>query len=253
MMLATLIKELLPHGGVIAFGSFGHGFGRSRIKKEVKKYLEKAGIDVLDISTGDIFRRIAAEKGFSDINAFVKYLEDRPEEAAKIDTTVDKEVYEKIRAGVRSGKIVLIDSNLHAHPHALDNLPHIIFYIYAKPEVVGERLLKGRFGERVYSSPEEALKKQIERAKTDIERYRRLTKITKDPELSELYRKGAEVLEKMLTAFQIWDRLPSRTEQKKYLPHLTDRTFIIDNSGTVEETLEQIKEQLEKIVKESTT
>jgi len=149
--------------------------------------------------------------------------------------------------GVKSEKIVLVDSNLHTHPHALKDLPHVIFYIYARPDVIGKRLLKGRLGEKRYSSPKEALNSQIKRTWADIKRYRWLANIVRDQRLSELYRRGATVMEKMLRAFISWKRLPPREEQERFLLHLTNRTFIVDNSGSVSNTLKQIINILRKI------
>ena len=57
--LASVVRELFPSGGVLAFGSFGHGHGRSTLANETLRILKDADIPAYRISTGEVFRRIA--------------------------------------------------------------------------------------------------------------------------------------------------------------------------------------------------
>ncbi|NPA86931.1 MAG: hypothetical protein GXO00_02895, partial [Candidatus Diapherotrites archaeon] len=133
--LVEAVKRRFPRGGVIGFTSFAHGMGRSYVKKKLHEVLSmdpELRERVVSLSAGDVFREIAAEMGFDDLNDFVRYLEAHPEEAYKVDTEIDRRIGSQIRELVERGHIVLLDSNLYALPHALRGLPHVSIVVYAR-------------------------------------------------------------------------------------------------------------------------
>jgi len=73
----------------------------------VKKLLEEADIEIVDISVGEIFRSIERSMGFDDINVFIGYLEAHPRVAARVvrwltrDNIVTAAKVVKITGGTR--------------------------------------------------------------------------------------------------------------------------------------------------------
>ncbi len=232
------MHELFPEGGVIAFTSFGHGFGRSFTKK---KFLERVkNPRFIPLSTGDIFRRKIEEMGYTDLN---EALDLGRKEILQLDISVDNEVYKRIREFVEEGNIVVIDSNLHGWPETLADVPSITFLVYAPSRVVGERVFRNkRAGERRYTSPEEAWEEQVRRTRKDIARYTFLS--TRAPGfLRRVYLIGARYMKKLHFIYHFWlkDGLPHRTTLNLLIP---PGLYLLDNSGDITNTIRQVESVL---------
>ncbi len=212
---------------IVALSSFVHGSGRSTIAKEIARRL-----DAIHISSGDIFREIAREYGFDDVKMFGEYLMNNKRLMIQVETAIDVEMQERIRTLYRSGKTIVLDSNLHSHPALLQGMEHVSFYVYASPSIIRERLL--RFPRRDEKYGEDPLRYELERTRKDINRYRLLSLLTPNP-LSYLYSYGSQVLSKLYHLYKLhmrgapllWLRQAATSEGAHFL----------DNSGPLERSV----------------
>ncbi len=246
----TLKHHKKPHvGKVIAFSSFVHGSGRSTVANALFERLSGSNKNVVRLSTGEIFREIAERMGFKDLNQFADYLASHPTTMVRVETEIDSRIYSKIRELVREGKTVIIDSNLHAHPHALKDVPSIHFYVYAHPEIIGKRLMeKHRKAEKEYKTPKEALEAQIARTRKDADRYHILKRQVKDPELKRLYEEGERIIRRLLREYIKHGMKGEVEELRKVLSILTKGMgILVDNSGRLEDTLKQVEAYLKRM------
>ncbi len=242
----TLAHHLRKHfhgGGVVAFSSFVHGSGRSTVAKAIYGILSQEDGDVVRISTGEIFREMSQEMGFQDINRFVDFLSSHPDQMIQVESRVDATVYDLIRRYVREGKIVVIDSNLHAHPHALKDVPSVHFYVYASPKTIGKRLTKGqREGERRYSDSQEALEAQVKRTIKDADRYAILKHRSPHEHLKPLYTRGEKVIRRLLRNYLKERRVDAL--RRALLRATTGEGIFLNNDGPLEETVAQAREAI---------
>ncbi len=244
--LASLVRRLFPRGGILAFGSFGHGHGRSTLADEVFKALKRAGTDTIRLSTGIVFRRIAKSRGFSDLIQFSQYLEKNPSIAQKIDFYIDREVVQRLRE--HKGNIVVLDSNLHVHPAILRDVLGVYdfftFYVHTPDDILGKRLLaKSREGERAYSSWIEAVQAQRKRTVLDIARYITYAGKVNDQTLRRIYNVGARIMARLYLADVLFDDPLFLARLAKKLNRST-RIAVVDNSESIEESVNHIKDAL---------
>lgn len=235
-----------PSGGVLAFGSFGHGHGRSTLADEAFRLLEKAGVPARRLSTGALFRRMAEKRGFSDVLSFAQYLRTRPAEARRVDFTIDREVARAL--GSCRGHVIVLDSNLHAHPAVLRDVLKVrdffTLYVHTPDGILGRRLVAGsRKGERKYSSWEDALRAQRKRTAADIARYAAHARSLRRGVLRELYSTGARIMAGLHVADVLFDDPTLLLRVARRLNRST-RLAIVDNSGSVKESIEQISAAL---------
>lgn len=136
-----------------------HGSGRSTIAKAVA---ERYGLR--HFATGDVFRRIAQERGWS-----VLELDQKAEEE------VDWEVDRQSKQAALAGRIVF-ESDLAAWVNAATPGKTVIkIWLDATPETCGERIFndeKSRTSEK-YPTVEEAIKAAKMRFEADKKRYMR--------------------------------------------------------------------------------
>lgn len=226
-------------------GSFVHGSGRSTVADAI--YSEIKRLPAVRLSTGDFFRKIVRKWGYTDVNRFVEEVMRDPKKAVAIDTEIDRRFYHEIRRLVGSGRIVIIDSNLHVHPHALRGVPSVHLYVYAYPWQVGERVYRAsRSSERPYRSPEEAFEKQVTRTLTDANRYAVLSDLVGDPILKDLYREGGKFIRRLLREYIVW------TSNKKVLVRrlgvmTRGKGIFVDNTGSKEETWEKVLQAFSRL------
>ena len=233
------------NGMVIAFGSFLHGSGRSTIANRVAEVLNGS----VRFSTGGIFRRISEEMGFDDISKFAEYLVTHPRVMTKVENRIDLEAYRRIRELVKEGKIVVVDSNLHAHPHALKDVPSVHFYVYASPEVIGKRLIKAkREGERSYKDPKEAFESQVLRTMKDADRYAILKKETEHRLLRHLYHHGEQVIRRLLRAYLKYKDARESDHLKASLARATGgKGILLDNNRELERSVKFVLDYLRNL------
>ncbi len=151
----------------IVLGSFIHGSGRSTLADMLAEELELAGLKVRRISSGEVFRELAEERGRS-IDEFVNDLK----KDLRIDLEIDRKISKKIKKALKEGVIPIVDSNLA--PFYADG---INILVKVDPDVAGRRVFTAKRGtDKAYSSPKEAEAELVERMKKDFERYKRLSK-----------------------------------------------------------------------------
>ena len=132
-----------------------HGSGKTTIAKEIARVF-----NLRYISAGEIFRKMAKERGM-DIIEFTKYVTEHPE--------VDYEIDERTKKEAAKGNVV-IDAQL-GYWFAREHNPLNILVI-AKKEDRAKRV-----SEREGISVEEALKEIETRDKNEKERFKRLYKL----------------------------------------------------------------------------
>ncbi len=155
-------------GWVIVLSSGFHGSGRSRISYELRKLLKRK-YSVGKISSGEIFREIAKERGFSSIEDFISEITRNLD--LGVDVEVDKKMMERIRELSKSLDFLIVDSNLA--PYYLRDALRLI--VFASPRVAARRVFEdSRIMDRKYSSIEDVLESLKRRTEEDIERYRML-------------------------------------------------------------------------------
>ncbi len=219
--MERLAKRLKEGPTAIIFGSFLHGSGRSFLADKLAKSLEERGIPVTRLSSGQIFRELAKREGKS-IEEFIAEITASKEKARQVDVEIDKEMKKRILEELEKGRVVLVDSNL-----APFYAPGIKVLVKVDPKIAGERVYKGkRASDKPFSSPEDARRALEERTRRDLERYKELAS---DPQVPEEWR---EVYKK---AVENWGN---------------ESVFdlVVDNSGSVEESMKQIVNELVKIL-----
>lgn len=158
---------------IIGSKNFRHGTGRSAVAEAVAKALNG-----IHYSTGDKFREMAKDKGMTIIE-YVEYVGKHPE----IDKEFDKRVKEEVEELVKSGKIVVADSNLLIY----FTKPDVSILLDAPDELRGKRVYeKHRLADSKYKSPEDALEHLRRRDLDDAQRYERLYGINAQ-QLSKMY------------------------------------------------------------------
>lgn len=224
---------------IIVLSSGLHGSGRSRISEELKKLL-KGRYSIYKISSGDIFREIAKERGYQSIDDFISEITKNPELALEIDVEVDKRMMEKTKEFAKEYDFIIIDSNLA--PYYLGN-SSLRLIIFAKPEIAAERVFKNsRIMDKKYSSIEEVKNSLIERTKDDVERYKILSKKVKDDFLKRIYETGAKIIEKLLN-YILSDKYNKIEEDEEIMQYFDG---VVDNNGSIENTLRQVMKYIKK-------
>ncbi len=218
-MKEKAIQKLEKTQKNIVFGSFLHGAGRSFLANYFSEELEKAGIEVKRISSGDVFKELArnSEKSIED---FIQEITEEKRKAKQIDVKIDQKVKQKINE--EKNKILVIDSLLA--PFYTEGVKILV---KTDAETAGERVFKGkRKADEEYDSAEEAAKELKKRTERDRQRYKELSEDNEVPkEWREVYRK----------AFMNWG---SKEE--------FDVT--VDNSGTKQESMEQLYKGISEVL-----
>jgi cytidylate kinase len=136
-----------------------HGVGRSAVADRAA-----ALVGAERLSTGRIFRDMAAERGFT--------IEDFQREAAKHpewDAELDRRVAKRVEEAKASGQWLVMDSNLAA----ILAKPDLALRIDVPDPVRARRVLEGRrAGDRSFKDEEEVLAFLDERSEEEVLRYR---------------------------------------------------------------------------------
>ncbi|MEM2133360.1 MAG: AAA family ATPase [Candidatus Jordarchaeaceae archaeon] len=144
--------------GIVVTISGEHGVGKSACAKLLAEIF-----NLRYISSGEIFRRLAKEKGMS-LEEFSSYVEDNPE----IDHQIDEETIKEAKRGN-----VIIDARLSAW--MAQEYADIKILLTAPLEVRVRRLAK-----RDNKSYEEALEETLAREKSEKERFKKIYNINID-------------------------------------------------------------------------
>ncbi len=227
-------------GHVIILSSGLHGSGRSRISSELEGILRKRGHSVVRISSGDIFREIAEEKGYPSIEDFIKEITENKDLALEVDQKVDLHLMKRIEKLREKYDFVIVDSNLAPY-YVKDALKLLV---YASPSIIAERVFKNsRNMDKNYSSIEDVKNSLIERMGEDIERYEMLAREVEDERLKKIYETGARIMKKLFN-YVIQGKTPSEIIEDEEIREYFDG--IIDNNGSIEESLKQVRDYIEK-------
>jgi cytidylate kinase len=199
------------------FGSYLHGSGRSFLADKLAEILKGRGLQVVRISSGDIFREIAKEHG-KTIEEFIKMITEDENLARDTDVRVDSRIKDKIENAVNNNITPIVDSNLA--PFYADGTKILV---KVDPRIAGERVFKSkRDSDTNFQSPEDATKSLIERTKNDVDRYKVLSLDEKVPPYwREVYKRAAND----------WG------DESVF-------DIIIDNSGSVENSIKQLLDKL---------
>ncbi len=219
--IERLARRLKERPTAIIFGSFLHGSGRSFLADKLAKSLEERGIPVTRLSSGQIFRELAKREGKS-IEEFIAEITRNKKKGRQVDLAVDNEMKRRILEELGKGKVVIVDSNL-----APFYAPGVKVLVKVDPKIAGERVYKKkRESDFPFSSPEDARRALEERTKEDLERYKELAESEDMPEeWRAVYKKAVEN----------WGN-----------ENLFD--VIVDNSGTVEESMIQLLNGMARIL-----
>ena len=179
------------------------------------------GLKVSRISSGQIFRDLASSENKS-IEAFIQELTRNPEKARQVDVLVDNEIKRRIEEAIRGGIVPVVDSNL-----APFYARGIKILVKTDPEIAGKRVYKNkRKSDTSFKNPEEARADLEERTKRDIERYK---KLSGDPSVP-----------------MMWRGVYGRAVKEWGDEDLFD--IVVDNSGSVEDSMNQIIDGLVRIL-----
>ncbi len=186
MCMEKLATELRKAPRPIVLGSFLHGSGRSTLADLLARELERLGLDIERISSGDVFRELAREKGKS-IDEFIKEI--TSENSLEVDLEIDKKIKKRIEQALENGKIPIVDSNL-----APFYAGGIRVLVKLDPSIAGKRVYEKKRGtDKTYSSPEEARDELEKRTRADLARYERLAREDWVPEdWKRIYREAVE-------------------------------------------------------------
>lgn len=142
--------------------------GKSTVREALKRYFEEQGKEVIVYSTGDIFRKLAREKGMS-VTEFNQFLQ---KNSCNVDNSIDNSVVnlgKKIIEENDDNKVYIIDSRM-----AWYNIPSSFKVKLTTTDLIaGKRAFedKTRGKEDRYPSLEVAIEKTKERKQSEIERY----------------------------------------------------------------------------------
>lgn len=175
--------------------------------------LSAEGLAIARVSSGQVFREIA-RKETKTIDELVREITLDREKAEKIDVGIDMKIKEEIRRELRKGKTVLVDSAI-----APFSTRGITVLVKTAPEVAARRIYKARrMSDKPFGDPGEAEKELFKRTERDLERYRNLSmNMNVPPEWRKIYKK----------AVRNWG------EEEIF-------DIVINNSGTLEESLKQL-------------
>ncbi|HIP90507.1 MAG TPA: hypothetical protein EYH22_03055 [Candidatus Nanopusillus sp.] len=208
-MLKEVIDRLISLKGrplVFIFSSFIHGAGKSFLKNKFKEMLEKEGYSVYSISTGDIFRELAARNNMS-IDAFVDYLYKNPNIAQKVDLELDKSIYETVSRLIKEKQydVILVDSNLASYYINGKNV--IKIKVVSDPDIIAKRVFENpRKSDRSYNSIEDVKISILKRTEEDKKRYARLAKEVEDPFWKKVYSNwGKDVFDIIINNNSTWE------------------------------------------------
>ncbi|MBN1612028.1 MAG: AAA family ATPase [Polyangiaceae bacterium] len=136
-----------------------HGVGRSAVADQLAR-----AIGAERFSTGDVFRKMAHEKGLT-ITELHRDIPDHPE----WDADLDRKVIRRIEEAKRKGEFVVIDSNLAA----LLGTPNVALRIDVSDDLRAQRVASGsREGDQAFASAAEALRFLDQRSDEELARYR---------------------------------------------------------------------------------
>ncbi len=145
-----MVKLKIPNKLVITVGGL-HGTGKTTYAKALSKVF-----GLRHVSAGEIFRKIAKEKGLT-LQGLTKLAKEKKE----IDELIDSRIKEEAKKG-----LVVIDGLLSAWMAGKN--AHIKIYLFAPDKVRFKRIAR-----RDKISYEEARKVTLEREKIEKERYKK--------------------------------------------------------------------------------
>jgi cytidylate kinase len=135
-----------------------HGVGRTAVADAVAQ-----AIGAERLSTGKVFRDLAAERGMP-IEEFHRGIAEHPE----WDADLDRRVASEIAKAKKTGRFLVVDSNLAA----LLSEPDLSVRIDVPDGIRACRVMEGhRYGDREFASDEEALAFLDERSAQEAKRY----------------------------------------------------------------------------------
>ncbi len=218
--LEEVIKKRREEYGrplIFVFSSFIHGAGKSFL---IKKFSELLTIKHEIVKVGKIFREIAKEKEISieDLAKSRDY---------ETDLEIDRRILRKIESLEQDEELYLVLVDSSVAPYYLSGDHVIKILVSADLDVIARRVFeKPREADPKYDSVEDAKRSLLKRSVEDLKRFEELSKYVRDPFWKEVYKKASNPQE-----------------------NLEEFDILLDNSGSIEETIKNLVEGLLVVLK----